>query len=89
MAELKVEKSYPATAEVEAVNLSVEPSEFVALIRAIRCLPTAASSSWKVAVPNTPAITGTELLVVLLLPSWPEILLPQHCTMAFASGAQL
>jgi hypothetical protein len=40
-----------------------------------------------VVIPET--FTGTRLLVELLLPSWPLLLSPQHCTVPLASSAQV
>jgi hypothetical protein len=49
----------------------------------------AAAIEIDVAVVMPETVTGTRLLVVLLFPSWPELLIPQHWTVPLANSAQL
>ena len=75
---------------VEAVKRTVEPEELVAIMRATKCLPTssevARNDKTLGLIPDT--ATGVLELVVLLSPSCPELLRPQHLTEPFSSSAQ-
>ena len=78
------------TASVDAVNRTTDPNEFVAVTRAIRCLPTTLALAKK-AESNIVPITGsgTGLMVVVLLPSCPEPFAPQHSISPLYRTAQV
>jgi hypothetical protein len=70
IAGLEVAKGALETADVEAVNLTTDPREFVAVMREIKCFPTTLSLAFKPGPkPVSMTDTGVWRLVVLLFPS--------------------
>jgi hypothetical protein len=66
----EVAKAGLETADVEAVNSTTDPREFVAVMREIKCFPTTLSRAFKPGPkPVSMTETGVWRLVVVLFPS--------------------